>query len=249
MTGKSKKGYSEKIYVRGKGSSSQGRQTQMRDDVSLLALQMVCTERFEAGEHVSFEDTHEIYNITGIVIETQNFSSLILVGSDFPKNNLKPIFEPLLKQLQNVIKSSGAKLYFIENFQMNDPTHLELNFLVKMSNYCFMQETSHGCAFYGYFRLEKMADDDRFASRSVETISPDEVAEQDIYLHFKKNNRFIKIVKKGESLEKHRRDRLELKGITDLFFTADQGVDVQRRRVHHIILQLLEEFALLDNAV
>jgi hypothetical protein len=249
MTAKPKKIVSDKIYVRGKGGASPSRKEPVREDVSLLALQMVCTERFEPGEHTSFEDTHEIYNITAIIIETKNFSSLVLVGSDFPKNNLNPLFAPMVKQIQDLIKSSGAKLYFVENFQLVDPNHLELNFLMKMSNYCFMQETPQGCAFYGYFRLEKLGDDERFAGRSAATLGDDEVVEHDVYLHFKKNNRYIKILKKGESLEKHRRDRFEAKGVTEFFFTADQGVEVQRRRVHHILHQLLDEYASLDNAV
>lgn len=249
MTTKPKKTYAEKIYVRGKGEAPQSRKPQGRDDISLLALQIVCPERFEPGEHSSFEDTHEIYNITAIVIETKSFSSLVLVGSDFPKNDLSSLFSPFVEQLKGVIKSSGAKLYFVENFKLGDPAHLELNFLLKMSDYTFMQETPHGCAFYGYFRLEKVTDEERFASRSVASLDDDEVAEHDVYLYFKKNNRYIKIVKKGESLEKHRRDRLQSKGVDELHFTADQGIENQRRRVHHLIHQLLDEYATLDNAV
>jgi hypothetical protein len=36
--------------------------------------------------------------------------------------------------------------------------------------------------------------------------------------------------------------------VKDLFITADQGVEMQQRRVRHILLELLEDYATLIDA-
>ena len=247
MSAKSKKASAERIYVRGKSGPSQVRKAPNRTDATLLALQLAFPERLEPGEHKAFEESREIHQLTAVTIETKNFSSLLLIGSDNPRVNLHPFFKPLVQKLENIIRSANSKLYFIEYFSLNDPDHVDLDFLVKMGDSCFLEETPHGNAFFGYFRLEKVSDEDRFASRSVDTLEAGEVAEHDVYLFFNKNNRYIKILNKGETLEQERKDRLQSRGVVDLFVSADQGVELQRRRVHHILLELLEDYATNTN--
>lgn len=249
MTTKAKKPSAERIYVRGKLGPNQVRKAPNREDATLLALQLACPKRLEPGEHKAFEDVHEIQNLTAITVETKSFSSLIIVGTNNLKANLASVLKPLTTQLEVIIKSANTKLYFIEMFPLVDPANLEMDFIMKMSDSCFMQETPMGQIFFGYFRLEKVSDEERFANRSVETMDEGEVAETDVYLFFNKNNRYIKILKKGETMAKERLDRLQSRGVTDLFVTADQGVELQRRRVHHILLELLEDYATSLNAV
>ncbi len=246
MSGKAKKKpASDIIYVKGSVESSPSiLKPIQRDDITLLALQLSCPMRCEANAK-HFENVHEVTNITAITVETRMFSSLILLGSGSNKISFEDTAEALSAQLGSIIKSAQEKIYFIEHFQLLDPSQLSWVFFAKMSDYCFMQENPKGPAYVGYFRLEKTKDDERFANRSISSMSEGEVAEQDIYLYFAKNNRYIKILNKGEALEKKKKDHLELKGVKDVFFSSDQGVETQQRRVRLILLDLLDDYSIL----
>lgn len=248
MSGKAKKKPSDTIYVKGavEGSPSLLKPIQ-HDDITLLALQLSCPMRWEANAKL-FENVHEVTNITAITVETRMFSSLILLGSSTAKVSFEDVAESLSAQLQNIIKSAQEKIYFIEHFQLLDPSQLSWDFFAKMSDYCFMQENPKGPLYVGYFRLEKTKDDERFANRSIASMAEGEVAEQDVYLYFAKNNRYIKILRKGEALEKKKKDHLELKGVKDLFVSSDQGVETQQRRVRLILLDLIEDYSTLTGA-
>lgn len=249
MSGKAKKKpNSDMIFVKGAvvGSPSHLKPVQ-HDDITLLALQLSCPMRWEANAK-HFENVHEITNITAIAVETRLFSSLIILGSGSTKVSFEDIAKTLSAQLESIIKSAQEKVYFIEHFQLLDPSQLSWDFLVKMSDYCFMQENPKGPTYVGYFRLEKTKDDERFANRSVASMNEGEVAEQDIYLYFAKNNRYIKILKKGETLEKKKKAHLELKGVKDVFVSSDQGVETQQRRVRLILLDLLDDYSTLTGA-
>lgn len=250
MSLRPRKPTSERIYVKGgKGAPSSSQRAQAKnDDITLLALQLACPRRWEITDKSAFENVHELQNIIAITVETKMFSSLVLVGTNSSKYKVDSFIEPLKAQLRNIIKSAHEKLYFIETFHLVDPTTLDWDFFVKMSDYCFLQETPQGEAFVGYFRLEKTEDEDRFASRSMDSMVEGEVAEQDVYLFFGKNNRYIKILNKGESVEKKRIDRLQSKGVKDLYVSADQGVEMQQRRIRRILLELLEDYSTLINA-
>ncbi len=251
MRSNSKKSFTDRIFVKGGGGGPQAqtpRKSTSHDDITLLALQLACPQRWEPGENQVFENVHEVFNLTAVAVETRLFSSLILVGTSGSKKEVDAVIPQLISQLNNIIKSAQEKIYFIESFQLTDPTQVDWNFFVKMSDYCFMQETAHGEAFIGYFRLEKTSDEERFASKSVETMVEGEVAEQDVYLFFQRNNRYIKILKKGEAVEKKRIDRLQSRGVKDIYISADQGVEMQQRRVRHILLELLEDYATLIDA-
>lgn len=239
----------DKIYVTGRAGVGQHKKSSAREDVILLALQLACVSRIEPGESIIFDNTSEIHNLTAITVETKNFSSLIIVGVDDPKVDVTFLLEPLVNQLRSIIKSSKTKLYFIETFPLIEFVTLEWRFVDAMSDFCFLQETPAGNAYFGYFRLEKLSDEDRFASRSVESMNESEVAEQDVYLYFKKNNRYIKILKKGDSLEKERHSRLQSKGVTNLYVSADQSVEMQRRRIQHVLFELLNDYSSKHNAV
>lgn len=246
MSGKAKKKpASDIIFVKGpvEGSPSILKPIQ-HDDITLLALQLSCPMRWEANAK-HFENVHEVTNITAITVETRMFSSLILLGSGSNKISFEDIAETLSAQLGSIIKSAQEKIYFIEHFQLLDPSQLSWDFFSKMSDYCFMQENPKGPAYVGYFRLEKTKDDERFANRSISSMSDGEVTEQDIYLYFAKNNRYIKILNKGEALEKKKKDHLELKGVKDVFVSSDQGVETQQRRVRLILLDLLDDYSIL----
>lgn len=246
MSGKAKKKpASDIIFVKGpvEGSPSILKPIQ-HDDITLLALQLSCPMRWEANAK-HFENVHEVTNITAITVETRMFSSLILLGSGSNKISFEDIAETLSAQLGSIIKSAQEKIYFIEHFQLLDPSQLSWDFFSKMSDYCFMQENPKGPAYVGYFRLEKTKDDERFANRSISSMSDGEVTEQDIYLYFAKNNRYIKILNKGEALEKKKKDHLELKGVKDVFVSSDQGVETQQRRVRMILLDLLDDYSIL----
>lgn len=246
---KNKKSFTDRIFVKGGGGSvPPSRKATGHDDITLLALQLACPQRWEYGENAKFENVNEVCNLMAVTVETRMFSSLILVGTNGSKKKIESVVTPLTTQLQNIIKSAQEKIYFIEAFSLIDPKQLEWDFFLKMSDYCFMQETPHGEAFMGYFRLEKTNDEERFASKSVETMVEGEVAEQDVYLFFQRNNRYIKILKKGEAVEKKRIDRLQSHGVKDLYITADQGVEMQQRRVRHILLELMEDYSTLINA-
>lgn len=247
MSGKAKKKpASDIIYVKGTvdGTPSILKPIQ-HDDITLLALQLSCPMRCESNAK-HFENVHEVTNITAITVETRLFSSLVLLGSGSNKVSFEDTAEMLSTQLRNIIKSAQEKIYFIEHFQLLDPSQLSWDFFVKMSDYCFMQENPKGPAYMGYFRLEKTKDDERFANRSISSMGDGEVAEQDIYLYFAKNNRYIKILNKGEALEKKKKDHLELKGVKDIFVSSDQGVETQQRRVRLILLDLLDDYSTLS---
>ncbi len=245
---KTKKSSADRIFVKGGGGPTPARKPTSHDDVTLLALQLACPQRWEHGENHHFDNLTDLHNLSSIIVETKHFSSLIVVGSNSSNRKLDSVITPLSHQLRNIIRSAHEKVYFIEHFTLTDPTQVEWDFFLKMSDYCFMHETPKGPAFVGYFRLEKTSDEDRFATRSVESMAEGEVAEQDVYLYFQRNNRYIKILKKGEALEKKRYDRLQSGGIKDLYVTADQGVELQQRRVRHILLELLEDYATLIGA-
>lgn len=252
MSTKKKRHSEDKIFVKGGGGSAKAGPSSVptanHDDVTLLALQISCPQRWEPDKHQKFDSIHEIQNLVAITVETKQFSSLIVLGSNSSKNIYTDIAANLSKQLHSIIKSALEKIYFIESFQLVDPSQLDWDFFVKMSDYCFMQETSKGPVFISYFRLEKTNDEERFESRAVSSLVDGEVAEQDIYLFFKKNNRYIKIAKKGDALEKQKMDRLSSGGVTDLYMTSDQGVENQQRRVRHILLELQEDYSTMINA-
>lgn len=249
MSGKSRK-TTDRIYVKGGGGPQKApsRKNASQDDITLLALQLACPQRWEPGENQVFENIHEICNLMAITIETRLFSSLVLVGAGSTRQNVKNVVAGLTTQLQNIIKSAQEKIYFIESFPLVDPSQANWDFFVKMSDYCFMQQTGNGEAFISYFRLEKTNDDERFATKAVENMVDGEVAEQDVYLFFQRNNRYIKILKKGEAVQKNRMERLQSRGVKDLYVSADQGIEVQQRRVRHIILELLEDYATMIDA-
>jgi hypothetical protein len=249
MSRKTKKPSNDRIFVRGGGGPGvPTHRPTNHDDIALLALQLACPKRWEHGENPFFDNLTEVYNLTAITVETRLFSSLIVVGTSSASKNIEALIQPLKVQLYNIIKSAHEKIYFIEHFNLGDPKNLEWDFFLKMSDYCFLQESVHGSALLGYFRLEKTNDEERFATKSVDSMGEGEVAEQDVYLYFQKNNRYIKILKKGEALEKSRKDRLQSRGVTDFYITADQGLETQQRRIRHIILELLEDYATLVNA-
>ncbi len=244
-----KKASSELIFVKG---GDEGLPTNLKllqhDDITLLALQLACPIRWEPDTKQRFENIHELLNVVAVTVETRFFSSLILIGSNNSKVSFLDLASDLSKQIGNIIKTAKEKIYFIESFQLLDPAQLEWNFFVKMSDYCFMQETSKGPFFTGYFRLEKTKDDERFTNRTIHSMSEGEVAEQDIYLYFAKNDRYIKILKKGETLEKTKIDRLESRGVKDLYISSDQDIETQQRRVRLILLDLLEDYSSLTGA-
>jgi len=244
-----KKPTSDLIFVKGsvEGSPSNLKPVQ-HDDITLLALQLSCPQRWEPSAKQKFENVHEISNLIAMTVETRMFSSLIILGSAHNKTNFDSFAANLSKQLLNIIKSAQEKIYFIEYFQLSDPAPLEWDFFVKMSDYCFMNETPKGPAYIGYFRLEKANDEERFSNRPISSMVEGEVVEQDVYLHFAKNNRYIKILKKGESFEKNKIDRLESKGVKDLYVSSDQGVEAQQRRVRLILLDLLDDYSTLVGA-
>ena len=248
MSIKNKKNDLGRIFVQGGKSQKADHKAILQQDVTLLALQLACPQRWEPGGNALFDDTHEIYNLWALTVETKLFSSLIIVGTNSSKKKIDASIKPLKLQLQNIIKSALEKVYFIESFQVSDPQQLEWKFFTKMSDYCFMHETTQGSSFISYFRLEKTNDDDQFSPRSMDSVVDGEIVEQDVYLFFKKNNRYIKVLKKGDAVEKKRMDRLQSKGINDLYITADQGIEIQQRRVRHILLELLDDYAALIGA-
>jgi len=242
------KGHDENSHVRNESGATNLKPIQ-HDDITLLALQLSCSKRLESSAKQHFENVHEINNIVAITVETRMFSSLILIGSSSSKVTFLDLAAKLSKQLHSIIRSAHEKIYFIEHFQLLNPSQLDWNFFVKMSDYCFMQENSKGPSYVGYFRLEKAKDDERFANRSITSMSDGEVAEQDVYLYFAKNNRYIKILNKGEALEKRKIDQLESKGVKDLYISSDQGIETQQRRVRLILLDLLEDYSTLTSAI
>ncbi len=246
------KRFNDRIFVKGGGGGEKAPIPSMpsasHDDITLLALQLSCPQRWEPGQHQKFESVHEIQNLVAITVETRHFSSLIVLGSNNSKNIFTDLATTISKQLHSIIKSAQEKIYFIEVFRLIDPTQLPWDFFVKMSDFCFMQENPKGPVFCGYFRLEKTNDDERFESRAVQTLVEGEVLEQDVYLYFKKNNRYIKIAKKGEPVQQKQIDRLSSGGVTDLYMTADQGIETQQRRVRLILLELQEDYSLMVNA-
>ena len=248
MNSKNKKIDSGRIFVKGGASQKADHKAALQQDVTLLALQLACPKRWEHGQNNLLDDIQEIHNLWALTIETKLFSSLIIIGTNNSKKKIDAIIKPLRIQLQNIIKSAQEKVYFIESFQVSDPQQLEWKFFTKMSDYCFLQETAQGASFISYFRLEKTNDDDQFSQRSMNSVVDGEIVDQDVYLFFKKNNRYIKVLKKGDTIEKKRMDRLQSKGVNELFITSDQGIEIQQRRVRNILFELLEDYAALINA-
>lgn len=237
MNAKIKKAHqSDKIFVKGK---QQKKKSTSMDDIGLLALQISCPYRIEIKTEDLSGDSEPLSEFFCINIETRTASAVIFIGT-YDEIGIDEVVARLKDQILNVIKSSNEKIYFLDVVKINREPIPFVEMLVRFSEYTFLWQMPNVDMVVSYIRLGKKLDSDKFESVGLDHIG-DEPSQVDLYLHFPRNNRYVHYLKKGVKLEKGRKDRLNQKGVKNLFSPKDQPVDRQKLRVEAIIADLLKQ--------
>jgi hypothetical protein len=235
---------SEKIFVKGK---HQVKKNNALDDVGLLALQITCPFRSEIKVEDLSGDMDPIGEFYCINLETRTTSAIIYIAT-YDDVEIEESVKKLQDQILNVIKSASEKIYFLDVIRMNiNPVHF-VDLLANFADYTFLWQMPTVEMIVGYVKLEKKSDAERFEPVNLDHIL-DVFSETDLYLHFPKNNRYIHYLKKGNKLEKSRKERLDQRGVKNLFLPKDQPAKKQKLRAEAVIVDLHQKYLNLKKAV
>jgi hypothetical protein len=238
MNVKNKKPFqSDRIFVKGK---QQTKKSQSLDDIGLLALQISCPYRTEIKIEDLSGDMEHIGEFYCVNIETRSTSAIIFIGT-YDDISIDEIIKKLYDQIYNVIKSANEKIYFLDVLKINVEPVPFVDILANFGQYTFLWQLPTADMIVSYVKLEKKVDSERFESVGMEQIN-ESVSETDLYLHFPKNNRYIHYLKKGNKLEKNRKDRLNQRGISKLFTPKDQPANKQKKRAETVISDLHKKY-------
>jgi hypothetical protein len=238
MSAKGKKTFqSDRIFVK---SKQQAKKPQTMDDIGLLALQISCPFRSEIKIEDLGGDMESLGEFFCINIETRSTSAIVFIGT-YDDVELDEIIKKLHDQVFNVIKSANEKIYFLDIVKMSVEPVPFVDMLANFGDYTFLWQMPNVDVVVSYVKLQKKHDTEKFDSVGMDEIK-DSPAETDFYLHFPRNNRYVHYLKKGNKLEKSRRERLDQKGVKKLFTPKDQPANKQKLRVEAVIADLHEKF-------
>ncbi|MCX7978388.1 MAG: hypothetical protein N2578_05235, partial [Bdellovibrionaceae bacterium] len=180
-------------------------------------------------------------------IQSPGLSGYLLLASG--ERNLDPeIKGSLLKNFQFSMKRLGAEPDRIDFFEFSHPP---VNFIAwAYRDAAFIRRAVHSgvevamAFFHGEisFSGPRKNQEGKMRPIRLEELDSQQVLEFDLYLRLELNNRFIKLVREGDTLESHRKNRLALKGIGELFFCEEDREKVDRYRAENYLRQRIAEF-------
>jgi hypothetical protein len=229
------------VYVTNKYSKTSIDQ----NDMLLLAIKMSCQKRTELIYSPVLKGQAKVNNLQCISVETKNHSAILFIGSTSGAN-IKLFSNQFGDKLKAVLKSAHEKVYFVEKFTIDIAGLPLYAFLAAMGSYTFSTQYGGKELICSYFKNEKQNDNNRFTPISLEIVSDKDPVQNDLYLYLKRNNRYIKYVKQGQSLSPQIRDRFLRRGIHDLYMQTDQELNIQQQKATELIESLLKDFYRID---
>ncbi len=230
----------DKIFVTGKFPTKKHFSSQ--EDIGLLSLQLACPKRTEISALDVANDQTLIENFYCLLLETKQISSLIFFAT-IDELDIKMLMKQLSEQIQSILKSSSEKILFVDFIEIHKEKFPYLELMVNFADVSFVWESPKAEILVNYFKLPKVSDKDRYDSIKLDDIESNTPVPTDMFLFFPRNNRYIHYVKKGGSLEEHRRQKLERKGINRFFTPKGQLKSDQNKRVNFFIENLLRKYA------
>jgi hypothetical protein len=230
----------ESIYV----TSKQQKAGLDSEDPILMALKLALSQRKDLAYEPSLKSLEKAEKVWAITLETKNHSALLFVHpqGQLENHKINLVLEGLRDKLFGIIRSTHEKIYFMDVLNITiEKTPLEA-VLAACADYCFMSPFPGFQANVGLFKMDKLKDEDRFLPMSLELIDVETPVDNDLYLRMRRNNRYIKYVKKGGRIERRQHDRLTKKGVKDLYIPSDRPVNIQAQKVMNYFSEILKEF-------
>jgi hypothetical protein len=234
---------SDKIFVKNKAVVNK---SSSRDDLGILALQIACPFRTEIKVEDISANIAPLGKFVCLNLETRFSSGIIFVGT-YDDIAIDDLVKKLRDQVYSVIKSANEKIYFLDIIEIEMEPVPFIEILTNVGDCVFLWQLPKVDVIVGYVKLQKKDDHERFESINIEEIE-NRISDSDLYLYFKKNNRFVHYLKKGGKLDNQRRERLNKRGINNLFVSKDQPFSIQKLRVQSIIEDLLNKYLVQKKA-
>lgn len=229
----------DRIYVTGKVKP----RALPSDDIMGLAIKLANPAREELEYTPQLKSLEKVNFVEVLNLETKKYSGFMLAYANSPGAAQRYLEKHMAEKLSGVLRSAGEKIYFMQylKVQLEAPLAVEAFMAVQsgLSFYTSFQNTKVALA---YFQKPKQKDEDRFLPLSLDLIGEGEKLENDMFLHFKRNNRYVKYVKKGGELDAKSREKLQKKGFTDLYIQSDQPLSIQEQLIQENLTELIRDF-------